>query len=67
MNLSSDEFLMMQKELDQKTTDLETILGYSIDYGRLSDKIAAAIQNQFGIRFETGNFLINQSLQLLNQ
>lgn len=51
LELSSDHKEEIKSELDEKTTELETILGEEIDYDKLSLSVKKGFEDHFNIEF----------------
>jgi len=52
LNLPSDKLEEINIEIEQTTTDLETILGEKINYKRLADSIKKGFEYHFKIKFD---------------
>ncbi len=51
LNISSEEKNEMLNELQDKTTEIETILNAAVDYSRLEAAIVSGFENYFGNKF----------------
>ena len=49
LNFNASEIISIKKELKRKTTELETILDYKIDYDKLSDSLVAGFETYFSV------------------
>lgn len=52
LNLSSDKIEEIKNEIEQNTTELETILGAKINYEKLIQAIKKGFESHFDIKFE---------------
>lgn len=59
--LTNEEFSLMKKQMNHKTTDLKTILNKEINYEILSDCLISGFKKHFNINFERGQKLIIKS------
>lgn len=55
LNLSSDKLNEIATEIEQTTTELETILGEKINYGLLAEAIKSGFENHFKVNFDEEN------------
>jgi len=64
LNLPPDELEVIKSEIDETTTELETILGEKINYTQLASSIRAGFESHFNISFEEEKF--EESIALAN-
>lgn len=55
INSSEENLIKINYELFNKTIELENILGYETDYGKLEDSLLAGFEKYFNINFESLN------------
>jgi lipoate-protein ligase A len=52
LNLGSEKLEEIQTEIDNTTTEIETVLGEEVNYERLASSIKAGFENHFKIKFD---------------
>jgi len=55
LNLPSDKLKEIATEIEHTTTELETVLGEKINYGRLAEAIKSGFEDHFKINFDEEN------------
>jgi lipoate-protein ligase A len=62
LNLNEDEIALVKKELENKTTELETVLNHEVDYTLLAESIAAGFEKFFAVRLRRDELILNNAL-----
>ncbi|MFA7288696.1 MAG: hypothetical protein WC055_07425 [Melioribacteraceae bacterium] len=57
LNIDENEFLHLKREIDSKTIEIETIVGYETDYSRLTCSLKSGFENHFEILEPINSFI----------